>query len=337
MNGQRACLLCGLPASISGRASQDVADIRCRKCGYFAVGPDILDFNLTLSQVPTFLRDKGVRDVIRAAALMKAYLSICTRECSESGSPPVVLDLLNPSALETLAETYANTPTTAKPHKLFRLLERRTAFPGALASFNPELDCSAIHAVSAGEFLYYVDALVKWGFIETPSPTRDPSGRYPESMSPDAVYAATITMGGWGRLGATGVNSRIAFVAMSFDPGLNSVFSDGIALAISDAGYDPFRIDRVHHNEKICDRIVAEIRRTRFLVADVTMQRQGVYFEAGFAMALGLPVIWCCHKDDLKNVHFDTRQYNHIVWSEPADLRRQLSDRISATIGAAGR
>jgi nucleoside 2-deoxyribosyltransferase len=144
-------------------------------------------------------------------------------------------------------------------------------------------------------------------------------------------------MGGWGRLGATGVNSRIAFVAMSFDPGLNSVFSDGIALAISDAGYDPFRIDRVHHNEKICDRIVAEIRRARFLVADVTMQRQGVYFEAGFAMALGLPVIWCCHKDDLKNVHFDTRQYNHIVWSEPADLRRQLSDRISATIGAAGR
>jgi hypothetical protein len=27
--------------------------------------------------------------------------------------------------------------------------------------------------------------------------------------------------------------------------------------------------------------------RSRFLVADVTMQRQGVYFEAGFAMALG--------------------------------------------------
>ena len=48
--------------------------------------------------------------------------------------------------------------------------------------------------------------------------------RYPESMSPGAVYAATITMIGWGRLGATGVNSRIAFVAMSFDPGLNSVF-----------------------------------------------------------------------------------------------------------------
>jgi nucleoside 2-deoxyribosyltransferase len=94
-------------------------------------------------------------------------------------------------------------------------------------------------------------------------------------------------------------------------------------------------VDKVHHNEKICDRIVAEIRRSRFLIADVTMQPQGVYFEAGFAIALGLPVIWCCRRDDLANVHFDTRQYNHIVWDQPLDLRQQLADRIKATIGAA--
>lgn len=215
---------------------------------------------------------------------------------------------------------------------MLRLLERRTAFPGALASFNPELDCPAVHAVSAGEFLYYVDALVKQGLIETPSPTRDPSGRYPESMSPDAVYAATITMAGWSRLGATGVNSRTAFVAMHFDANLNSAFSEGIEPAIREAGYEPLRVDRVHHNDQISDRIIVEIRRSRFLIADVTDQRQGVYFEAGFAMALGLPVIWSCREDDLKNVHFDTRQYNHIVWKEPADLRRQLHDRIVATI-----
>ena len=122
---------------------------------------------------------------------------------------------------------------------------------------------------------------------------------------------------------------------MSFDPALNSAFSEAIEPAIREAGYEPLRVDRVHHNEKICDRIVAEIRRARFVVADVTMQRQGVYFEAGFAMALGLPVIWSCRKDDLKNVHFDTRQYNHIVWGQPPDLKQQLRDRIRATIGAA--
>jgi len=30
-------------------------------------------------------------------------------------------------------------------------------------------------------------------------------------------------------------------------------------------------------------------------------------------MGLGRQVIWTCRDDDLKNVHFDTRQYNHIV------------------------
>jgi len=95
---------------------------------------------------------------------------------------------------------------------------------------------------------------------------------------------------------------------------------------------DPIRIDRVHHNEKICDKIVAEIRTCQFLIADVTLQRAGVYFEAGFAMGLGRQVIWTCRDDDLKNVHFDTRQYNHIVWKEPGDLRMQLADRIKATI-----
>jgi hypothetical protein len=29
---------------------------------------------------------------------------------------------------------------------------------------------------------------------------------------------------------------------------------------------------------------------------------------------------------------FDTRQYNHIKWSAPADLRKQLAERIKATV-----
>jgi nucleoside 2-deoxyribosyltransferase len=121
---------------------------------------------------------------------------------------------------------------------------------------------------------------------------------------------------------------------MSFDPSLDNAFLDGIAPAIRDASYEPLRVDKVHHNEKIRDRIVIEIRRSRFVIADVTLQRQGVYFEAGFAMGLGLPVVWSCRKDDLHNVHFDTRQYNHIVWEAAADLRQQLRDRLIATIGS---
>ena len=123
------------------------------------------------------------------------------------------------------------------------------------------------------------------------------------------------------------------FVAMSIHPSLDDAYQNGIWLAVKDdCDMDPIRIDLLHHNEKICDKIIAEIRMSQFAIADVTLQRPGVYFEAGFAMGLGRPVIWTCRKDDLANVHFDTRQYNHIVWERPEDLREKVTDRIKATI-----
>jgi nucleoside 2-deoxyribosyltransferase len=98
------------------------------------------------------------------------------------------------------------------------------------------------------------------------------------------------------------------------------------------------RIDTKKFNDKICDHIVAEIRRSRFMIADVTRHRRAVYFEAGYAIGLGLEVIWTCRGDHMKRAEriFDTRQYNHIVWTTHEDLREKLKDRILATIGKAG-
>ena len=81
---------------------------------------------------------------------------------------------------------------------------------------------------------------------------------------------------------------------------------------------------------------MTEIKNSRFVVADVTDQRPGVYFEAGYAMGLGLPVIWSVREDDLQKVHFDTRQYNHIVWRAAVDFVQQLYNRVSAVIGRPG-
>ena len=104
-----------------------------------------------------------------------------------------------------------------------------------------------------------------------------------------------------------------------------------------DAGYTAMRIDRKEHINKIDDEIIAEIRRSRFLVADFSQgddgARGGVYFEAGFALGLGIPVIYTCRKSDIDKLHFDTRQYNHIVWETPEDLRTALKNRILAVIG----
>lgn len=123
------------------------------------------------------------------------------------------------------------------------------------------------------------------------------------------------------------------FVAMWFDADLESAYEDGFQLGILNAGYDPVRIDCVEHVNKIDDEIISHIKSAAFVVADFTGHRGGVYFEAGFALGLDLPVIWTCRKDHLSDLHFDIRQYNCIDWESPEELAQRLQNRIEAILG----
>ena len=139
------------------------------------------------------------------------------------------------------------------------------------------------------------------------------------------------------KLDAVRQPSLKAFVAMWFDSSMEDAWENGISPAIKTLGYEPVRIDKKEHANKIDDEIIAEIRRSRFIVADFTHGdpgvRGGVYYEAGFAHGLGIPVIFTCREDVLKNIHFNTRQYNHIVWMKPDELQKKLESRIAAIVG----
>lgn len=147
------------------------------------------------------------------------------------------------------------------------------------------------------------------------------------------------------------IDSSQAFVAMWFDDSMKCALENGIKLGIREAGYEPLPINEKMHINKIDDEIIAEIKRSRFVVADFTHKeikkcmkkkerkkagaRGSVYYEAGFAHALDIPVIFTCRKDLIKKVHFDTRQYNHITW-EPEklpELRKALTKCIVEVIG----
>ena len=128
-------------------------------------------------------------------------------------------------------------------------------------------------------------------------------------------------------------SSSQAFVAMWFSNDMESAWADGLQKGVSDAGYKPLRIDNKEHANKICDEIISEIRRSRFLVADYTGHRGGVYYEAGYAAGRNLPVILTCKEDQMGHLHFDVRQYNCIDWKSPDELARRLQVRIEAVIG----
>ena len=83
-------------------------------------------------------------------------------------------------------------------------------------------------------------------------------------------------------------------------------------------------------NKTINDEIIGKIKSSKIVIADFTGQRNSVYFEAGLAMGLNIPVIWTCKKDEVENLSFDTRQYPHILWETKEDLKEKLRNRIKA-------
>ena len=62
------------------------------------------------------------------------------------------------------------------------------------------------------------------------------------------------------------------------------------------------------------DHIRLDIRNSRFVVADLTHGNQGVYWEAGFAEALGRPVFLLSR--DGERVHFDLNHQRIIFWKD---------------------
>ncbi|MCC6695726.1 MAG: hypothetical protein IT365_08860 [Candidatus Hydrogenedentes bacterium] len=147
-----------------------------------------------------------------------------------------------------------------------------------------------------------------------------------------------ILPNGWAHLEelkSFGRDSVQGFVAMWFDDSLRKLNDEIISQAILDAGYKPHRVDQREHNDKIDDEIIAQIRQSRFVVADFTGHRGGVYFEAGFAKGLGMEVFWTCRRDEIDKLHFDIRQYNCIDWESAnlGEFRERLTNRIEAVLG----
>lgn len=134
------------------------------------------------------------------------------------------------------------------------------------------------------------------------------------------------------------------FVAMALGhQDTDKVYDDLIAPTLRNRGVTPIRIDRIEFNEDIDDRIILELQRCDFALADLTYARPSVYFEAGFAQRK-VPVVYTCRKDHLYpeaddafgnfRVHFDLQMKNIIPWSSPSsrDFAKRLTRRIDQTI-----
>lgn len=166
---------------------------------------------------------------------------------------------------------------------------------------------------------YILRYLRQQGYIETYN--LEELKPHPINLTPDG-YAKVEA------LQKNTANGRSVLVAMSFQN--TEKLREAIRKGITEAGYVAIFIDEVQHNDFITPELLKHIRDSKFVVADLTHQNNGAYFEEGYAMGLGKTVIQLC-KQGVK-LHFDIAQKNTIMWEIEEDIPEKLCNRIKATI-----
>lgn len=234
------------------------------------------------------------------------------------------------NSLNEIKQSIPDYNPSDKQYLFLRNISRKSKYPGDIVYIIPKLDYPLAWASAPDEILFYIRFLVERGLLIWTD------NKEHSLSSADSSISIALSPGGWDYLDnyeQRAIELCQAYVAMSFSKSMNDVWDKAIKPAINDAGYKACRVDSEHHTDKINAKIIAEIRNSLFVVAEVTEHNQVVYFEAGYAIGRNLPVIWCVRKDDLNNVRFDPQQYNHVVWKTTDELKEKLYDVICAVVG----
>lgn len=311
-NIQPPCPLCGYQAVLGG--SFDFSTYDCRRCG-----------NFSSTARSAFDQSKH---------LPLHLLSGVSRNYWEATKTRFIFTVQNIESIIELKKAFPSpipneVDVPAKADLILHFIRRKTNWPGGCVAVSSFLDYPIAFCNREEELMFCISYLIKQEFLTEIEP-----------IEFGDCTAYCITPEGWAYLSGIGVDVKEqGFIAMAF--GLDEsdeLYRTGLIPGIRFAGYNPIRVDSKEHNNRIDDEIVAEIRKSKFVIADLTGKNAGAYFEAGFAMGLGKRVVWTCSQADLDKsggVHFDTRQYNIVTWEADKfdDFVKRLTLRIEATIG----
>ena len=286
-----------------------VLKVNCPKCDFIF---KIIDYKLSKS-----LFDKLTK---KERAILRYWM-----QKQKSRSRIIDID-------STLLQSILNDIKLPKPKEqadnLIIFLGNKIDTPEKRLPLNLDNLSSIIGAIDNSGVKYVLDHLEKDGLIIN------------EIFSNDEFdLKLGLTFLGWDRfetLKTKGYPVRKAFMAMQYeDLKLDAIYKE-IKKAVNQTGFELFRIDDVLKAGLIDNQLRTEIRNSRFLLAELTKNNSGAYWEAGFAEGLGRPVIYLCEKKKFKKfkTHFDTNHHTTIIWDEEnlSDAINQLKATIRATL-----
>lgn len=250
-----------------------------------------------------------------------AALSYAIREIGKSVNRPQV----DGKNIKSLASTKLPRPHELADNFILWIGSYLRDRPGKVkVKVGVEEVTSIIGATDGRETVYIADELERAGLI----------------WGKTSMGEITLTLDGWQRfdeITRATVDSRQAFMAMPFGDGtLDNIFENYWKPAVKATGFDLHRLTDKQRAGLIDDRLRVEIRRSRFLISEITGQNRGAYWEAGFAEGLNRPVIYTCRKSEFEDTHFDTNHCLTILWEEDTlvDAVEELKACIRETLPA---
>lgn len=152
---------------------------------------------------------------------------------------------------------------------------------------------------------YVVDHLSKRGLIEG------------VAVSTKSDISVRLTFEGWDyveKIQRALPDSTKVFMAMQFgEPSVAAAYED-FKVACRQTGFTLAKLDDPPSAGHIDMRMLVEIAKAHFVIADLTKQNRGAYWEAGIGQGMGKQVIYTCHEDEFNEAHFDTAHYLMIKW-----------------------
>jgi len=125
------------------------------------------------------------------------------------------------------------------------------------------------------------------------------------------------------------VKRNYAFVAMAMDDSMHDLVDvlEAIKAGAQECGVNAERIDDPVTNDRITPRIWQSIREAEFVICDLTHARPNVFYEAGFADALGKTPIYIARVGT--KLEFDVKDFPVIFFKNMKELREKLAGRLS--------
>jgi hypothetical protein len=137
-------------------------------------------------------------------------------------------------------------------------------------------------------------------------------------------------------LAARAITSKHVFVAMSFahDPKFDDAY-ESIQTVCQEFHYKARRITDAEAIDRIVPEIISGIRKSAFVIVDVSEARPNVYYELGYAQGAGKRVIVTATKGT--KLPFDVADIAVIFWEGQKQLKDKLREKIETIASSQGR